>query len=63
MHVDCQHIEVLDDRMADVLRQKRGAERLAIAFGLFSSARRMLISNLRAEHPDWDEAQIDHEAA
>jgi hypothetical protein len=63
MHIDCRHIEVLDDRMAEVLRQKTGAERLAIAFGLFSSARRMLISNLRAAHPDWSEAQINREAA
>ncbi len=63
MQVDCRHIGVLDDRMAEVLRQKTGAKRLAIAFGWFSSARRMLISNLPAEHPDWSEAHITREAA
>ena len=63
MRVDRRQIEVLDDRMAEILRRKTGAERLAIAFGLFSSARRMVISMLRAEHPDWDEQQINAEAA
>ena len=63
MTVDPRQIEILDDKMADVLRQKTGAERLAIAFGLFSSARRMLISMLRSEHPDWNEDQINAEAA
>jgi hypothetical protein len=63
MTVDPRNIEVLDDKMAEVLRQKTGAERLAIAFGLFSSARRMLISMLRSEHPDWNEDQVNAEAA
>jgi hypothetical protein len=30
---------------------------------MFASARRMLLSHLHAEHPDWDEARINHEAA
>lgn len=63
VHVDKRQIEVVDDRMAEVLRGKTGAERLAIAFGLYSSARRMLISALRSEHPDWTEEQINAEAA
>jgi len=58
-----EQIEVVDDAMAEVLRQKSGQERLRIAFGLFSSARRMLLSFLRAEHPDWDEKRINQEAA
>ncbi len=43
--------------LAAVLRQKTGAERLAIANELFLSARRMLTSFLRTEHPDWDDQQ------
>jgi len=61
--LDPRQIEVVDDRMAEVLRAKTGAERLAIAFGLYSSARRMLISALRAEHPDWTDEQTNAEAA
>ena len=63
MRVDRRQIEVLDDRMAEILRRKTGAERLQIAYGMFSSARRMIISTLRALHPDWDEKQIKAEAA
>jgi hypothetical protein len=63
MRVEPRHIEVVDERMAEILRRKSGAERLRIAFGLFSSARRMLLSMLRTEHPDWSEEQVIAEAA
>lgn len=57
------HIEVVDEEMAQVLRAKSGAERLRIASGLYASARRLLLSHLAAEHPDWDEARLGREAA
>ena len=63
MGIDPRQIESVDDRMAEVLRAKTGAERLAIAFGLYSSARRVLLRALRAEHPDWDEPRVNAEAA
>lgn len=56
-------IEVIDEDVAAMLRQKTGAERLAIASRMFGSARRMLLSHLRSTHPDWDERQIEQEAA
>lgn len=56
-------IEVIDEEMAATLRQKSGAERLAIASRMFSSARRMLLSHLRSVHPEWDQRQIEQEAA
>lgn len=56
-------VEVMDDEMARVIRSKTGAERLRIASGMYASARRMLLSHLRAEHPDWDERRISQEAA
>jgi Rv0078B-related antitoxin len=56
-------IEVIDEEMATRLRLKSGAERLAIASRMFSSARRMLLSHLRAVHPEWDQRQIEQEAA
>jgi hypothetical protein len=55
--------EVLDDRMAAVYREKTPGERLRIAFGLWSSARTMLVRILRDRHPDWDEPMIQKEAA
>lgn len=56
-------IEVLDEDMAVILRTKSGAERLAIASRMFSSARRMLLSHLSAVHPEWNQQQIEQEAA
>lgn len=63
MRLDPGQIEVVDEEMAEVLRAKSGAERLKIAFDLYTSSRRMLMSHLRAEHPDWDEPRVIAEAA
>lgn len=63
MRLDDGQIEVLDDAMADVLRQKTGDERLAIAFGMWSSARNMLMANLAREHPQWSAEEIHRETA
>ena len=63
MQLDKQQIEVVDDKMAQVLRLKTGAERLQIASKMFSSARQMIISTLRNEHPDWDEQKVNTQAA
>jgi len=53
-----KEIEVVDDRMAEVLRGKSGAERLEIANGLFRFARQVVAASVRELHPDWDEARI-----
>lgn len=56
-------IEVVDDSMAEVFRGMSGARRLQIASDMYKSARAMLLSHLRSEHPDWGEEQIVREAA
>jgi Rv0078B-related antitoxin len=56
-------IEVVDPAMAAVLRRKTGAERLKIANDMFVGARRILLGYLRAQHPQWDERQLEQEAA
>ena len=63
MRAGSLHIEVIAEEMAAVLRQKTEAERLAIASRMYASARRMLLSHLRAEHPNWDETRREREAA
>ena len=63
MSSDMQRIEVLDDAMAEVLRRKTPAERLAIGFGLWRSARTLLRGQLASLHPEWDVAQVDREVA
>ncbi len=56
-------IEVIDPAMAAVLRQKTETERLQIAWGMWRSARSMLHYVMRAEHPDWENAEIEREVA
>jgi hypothetical protein len=63
MRLDPGQIEVVDDVMAAVLRQKTGAERLAIADRLYSSVRRSLIYYLQTQHADWSTEQVVREAA
>ncbi len=63
MRLDAGQIEVMDEQMAEIHRGMTGAQRLAIANDMFDSARRMLLSHLRATHPDWSEEQILREAA
>jgi hypothetical protein len=50
--LDKNRIEVVDDMMAEVLRKKTPAERIAIGFGLWTSARKMLLSHLGSTHPE-----------
>jgi hypothetical protein len=57
------NVEMMDERMADVLRTKSPAERLAIANGMWRSARRMIEAILRAERPDWSDEAIRREVA
>lgn len=61
--IDPSRIEVMDDEMARVLRSKTGAERLEIAFEMFESARKMLTTHLRREHPEWDTDRVQNEVA
>lgn len=55
--------DVVDERMAAVLAQKTGPERLEIAWSLFRSAQRMLAHHLRREHADWSEEELAAEVA
>lgn len=53
-----EKIEVMDDAMADILRQKTERERLEIAFGMWRFARDMIRANAEADHPEWTEGEI-----
>jgi Rv0078B-related antitoxin len=56
-------IEVVDDTVADVLRNKSVAERLAIVDGLRRLAREVIRANVAREHPEWSEAQFRRQVA
>ncbi len=55
--------EVLDDRMAEILRRKTPAERLAIAFGMWRFARDTIRRNVALRNPEWSEAEVAREVA
>lgn len=59
--MEVRRIEVLDEAMAEVLRRKTPAERLAIGFGLWRSARTMLRGQLTSLHPEWDAERLERE--
>jgi hypothetical protein len=55
--------EMVDDDVAKILSRKTEAERLQIAFDMWEFARQMILANLRAEHPDWDESSLTRAVA
>jgi hypothetical protein len=63
MRLDDGQIEVVDEAMAEVLRQKQPWERIEIGFNLWIGACKMLTSHLSAIHPDWTEEQVRREVA
>ncbi len=61
MTVDKRNIEILDDQMVEVLKTKNPQQRLAIAFNMWSSAKKQLTNYLRDLHPHWSEEKIHQE--
>ena len=61
--LDRGQIEVVDDQMAEVLRNKTPAERIRIGFSLWTSARNMLMAHLKSTHPEWNGDRLDREVA
>jgi hypothetical protein len=58
-----ERMEIIDPAMVAVLRRTTPAERLAIANGMWRSARDMIRNLLRAEHPDWSQEMVAQETA
>ena len=61
--LDRGQIEVVDDRVAEILRQKTPAERIRIACDLWVSMYRMLTAHLTHTHPEWDSKKVEQEVA
>ena len=51
-------VEMMDPAMVEVMRNKRPAERLAIAFEMWESARVMIAANVRRVHPGWSQPRL-----
>ena len=63
MKLNPGQIEVVEDAMAEVLRRKTPAERIAIGFSLWRSANRILTAHLGTSHPDWGSDRVQREVA
>jgi|PlaIllAssembly_1097288.scaffolds.fasta_scaffold191805_1 hypothetical protein len=61
--VDERNIEIIDNQMAQVLKDKSPQQRLFIAFSMWSEAKKQLTHYLFSLHPDWDENKIQREVA
>ncbi|MDX1963709.1 MAG: hypothetical protein SFX18_11185 [Pirellulales bacterium] len=56
-------IQQLHPLQVQILKEKTPAERLALGFGMWRSARNLVRAAIRHEHPDWSEDQVHAEAA
>ncbi len=54
-------IDIMDDAMADILRQKTPLQRLQIAGRMWQSARVMIRGSICTSHPEWTERQVNRE--
>ncbi|MHC4876295.1 MAG: hypothetical protein ACYTGL_07340 [Planctomycetota bacterium] len=61
--LDHGQIEVVDDAIADVLRQKTHAQRVAMVSDAHETARQLVTGGVRDQHPDWNEEQVQAEVA
>lgn len=57
--LDDGQIEVVDDAVADVLRRKTPAERIAMALACNRTARLIIEGRLRSQHPDWPGDRVE----
>jgi hypothetical protein len=51
-------IEVVDDDVAEILRRKSYAERVAMISGAHRTMRLLIEGAIRTDHPDWSDEQI-----
>ena len=61
MDEGCPHIEVIDERIAAILRTKTPGERLAMGFRAAGFARVIVESGVRHANPAWDTARVNQE--
>lgn len=53
------HFEVVDDRVAEILRRKGGIHRVRMIASGWNLMRTMIRGQVRRAHPDWDSRQVE----
>jgi hypothetical protein len=61
--LDLSRLEMVEEQMVPIYKNKTPQERLKIAFSLWRLARAVILSSFRNQHPDWNEARLQHETA
>ena len=61
--LDDGQIEVVDDAVAEILRRKTIAERVAMVSEAHRTMRLLIEGHLRTYHGDWDDTRITAEVA
>jgi hypothetical protein len=56
--LDPKRIEIVDDAVAEILRRKSPAERIALGFSANRTVRLVIEGAIRSDHPDWDDAAV-----
>ena len=57
------HIELLHDRVIEIMRRKTPAERIAMILDANDTARSLAAAGIRHCHPDWNERRLQAEVA
>lgn len=52
-------VELMDPMMVEIMRNKTPAERLAIAFRMWDSARLIVQGGVKYQHPDWSDEEVE----
>lgn len=60
--LDAGQIEVVDDAIAAILRQKTAAERIGLAAAAHRTARAIITAQVQSAHPEWSVEDVQREA-
>jgi hypothetical protein len=63
MWLDPKRYEIVDDKMAEVLRRKTPAERLEMAHSMWRLARDLVQAGVAHDHPEWSTDMVQAETA
>jgi len=61
LRLDKGQIEVIDDKVAEILRAKSGQERLNMVWDAWTFYEKTVRAFLISQHPEWTEEQIQKE--
>lgn len=59
--LDAGQLEMVDETVVRVLREKTPAERIAMTAAAHRTARALLAAGVRFRHPDWTDEQVNRE--